>query len=49
MSSRPFQTGLLMRTVGQLSFSSHCISQPRADDSWMMVKYGMMESKPSSV
>ena len=37
-SSGPFQIGLLIRTVGQLSFCSHCISQPRAADSWMMVK-----------
>ena len=49
MSSGVFQIGLVMRTVGQLSFCSHCISQPSADDSWMMVKYGWMESKPSSV
>ena len=41
--------GLYMRTVGQLSFSSHCISQPRAEDSWMMENTGMMLSKPSSV
>ena len=37
-SSGPFQIDLVMRTVGQLSFCSHCISQPRADDSWMIVK-----------
>ena len=43
-SSGPSQIGFAIRTVGQLSFSSHCISQPSADDSWMMEKYGMIES-----
>ena len=48
-SSGPCQIGFVMRTVGQLSFCSHCISQPRAEDSWMIVKYGEMLSNPSSV
>jgi hypothetical protein len=36
-------------TVGQLSFCSHWILQPRAEDSWMIEKTGMIESKPSTV
>ena len=49
MSSTSSQIGSRMRTVGQLSFCSHCILQPSAEDSWMMEKTGMMLSKPSSV
>ena len=49
ISDDEFQIGLAILTVGQLSFSSHCISQPKADDSWIILKYGEIESKPNSV
>ena len=49
MSSASCQIGSLIFTVGQLSFCSHWILQPRAEESWMMVNTGMMVSKPSSV
>ena len=38
-----------MRTVGQLSFCSHCISHPSAEDSCIIEKYGDIESNPNSV
>ena len=49
MSSTSSQIGSRMRTVGQLSFCSHCMLQPSADDSWMIENTGMMLSKPNSV
>ena len=49
MSSASFQIGSRIFTVGQLSFCSHWILQPSAEDSWMIEKTGMMLSKPSSV
>ena len=41
--------GSRILTVGQLSFCSHWILQPNADDSWIIVNTGMMESNPNSV
>ena len=49
MSSGSIQIGSRILTVGQLSFCSHCILHPKAEDSWMMLNTGMMVSKPSSV
>ena len=49
MSSSEVQIGVVILTVGQLSFCSHCISQPSAEDSWIIEKYGDMTSNPSSV
>ena len=48
-SSEVFQIGLLILTVGQLSFCSHCISHPIALDSWIIEKYGAIASKSNSV
>ena len=49
MSSASCQIGSRIFTVGQLSFCSHWILQPSAEESWMMVNTGMMVSNPNSV